>query len=34
VVFQQDLGEDTAAAAARIDSFDPDSSWVAVTEPD
>jgi hypothetical protein len=32
VVFQQDLGEDTAAAAARIDSFDPDSSWVALAE--
>jgi hypothetical protein len=34
VVFQKDLGDDTAAAAAAIQSFDPDSSWVAVTEPD
>ena len=33
VVFQKDLGEDTAAAAAAMTSFDPDSSWVAVTEP-
>ncbi len=34
VVFQKDLGDDTAAAAASIQSFDPDSSWVAVTEAD
>jgi hypothetical protein len=32
VVFQKDLGEGTAAAAAAMVSFDPDSSWVAVTE--
>lgn len=32
VVFQKDLGEDTAAAAAAMMSFDPDASWVAVTE--
>ena len=32
VVFQKDLGEDTAAAAAAMTSFDPDASWVAVTE--
>jgi len=34
VVFQKDLGDDTAAAAAAIQAFDPDSSWIAVTEPD
>jgi Protein of unknown function (DUF2950) len=33
VVFQKDLGENTAAAAAAMVSFDPDASWVAVTEP-
>jgi Protein of unknown function (DUF2950) len=33
VVFQKDLGENTAAAAAAMVSFDPDTSWVAVTEP-
>jgi len=32
VVFQKDLGENTAATAAAMESFDPDSSWVAVTE--
>ena len=32
VVFQKDLGEDTATAAQAIQAFDPDSSWVAVTE--
>jgi hypothetical protein len=32
VVFQKDLGENTAASAAAMESFDPDSSWVAVTE--
>ena len=32
VVFQKDLGEDTAATAAAMVSFDPDTSWVAVTE--
>jgi hypothetical protein len=31
VVFQRDLGENTAATAAAMESFDPDSSWVAVT---
>ena len=34
VVFQKDLGDDTATAAASIQAFDPDSSWVAVTEAD
>jgi hypothetical protein len=33
VVFQKDLGESTAATAAAMVSFDPDTSWVAVTEP-
>ena len=32
VVFQKDLGDDTEAAVAAIDAFDPDSSWTAVTE--
>ena len=32
VVFQKDLGENTAATAAAMVSFDPDSSWVAVTD--
>jgi len=32
VVFQKDLGDDTEAAVASIDAFDPDSSWIAVTE--
>ena len=31
VVFQKDLGEDTEAAVAGIDAYDPDSTWVAVT---
>src|SRR5262245_27511773 len=34
VVFQKDLGEDTETAAAAIDAYDPDSSWIAVTESD
>ena len=32
VVFQKDLGEETADTAAAMTSFDPDASWVAVTE--
>lgn len=32
VVFQKDLGEDTATAVESIESFDPDSSWIAITE--
>ncbi len=32
VVFQKDLGEDTASAVEAIQSFDPDSSWIAITE--
>jgi len=34
VVFQKDLGEDTATAVESIQSFDPDSSWVAVVTPE
>jgi hypothetical protein len=34
VVFQKDLGEDTATAVDAIQSFDPDSSWTAVTPQD
>jgi hypothetical protein len=30
VVFQKDLGEDTATAVESIKSFDPDSSWTAI----
>ena len=30
VVFQKDLGEDTATVVESIKSFDPDSSWTAV----
>jgi len=30
VVFQKDLGEDTATAVEAIQSFNPDSSWVAI----
>jgi hypothetical protein len=31
VVFQKDLGEDTATAVESIQTFDPDSSWIAIT---
>lgn len=31
VVFQRDLGPDTATAAARIQKFDPDLSWARIT---
>ena len=34
VVFQKDLGEDTAAAVEAIQSFDPDSSWTAIVPPE
>jgi hypothetical protein len=34
VVFQKDLGDDTDKAVAGIDAYDPDSTWVAVTESD
>jgi hypothetical protein len=32
VVFQKDLGDETTSAANGIDTFDPDSSWAAVTD--
>lgn len=32
VVFQRDLGDDTATAAGSIQSFDPDGGWVAVVQ--
>jgi Protein of unknown function (DUF2950) len=34
VVFQKDLGEDTATAVEAIQSFDPDSSWTAIVPPE
>jgi hypothetical protein len=34
VVFQKDLGEDTATAVESIQAFDPDSSWIAVAPPE
>ena len=33
VVYQKDLGEDTAAQALRLAEFDPDNSWMAVEVP-
>ena len=33
VVFQKDLGEDTAKAVEAIQAFDPDSSWTAIVPP-
>jgi hypothetical protein len=32
VVFQKDLGEETATAVDAIQSFDPDGSWTQVQE--
>jgi hypothetical protein len=34
VVFQKDLGDDTSTVVETIQSFDPDSSWTAVTPQD
>ena len=34
VVFQNDLGEGTEAAASAMDAYDPDSTWVAVVDAD
>jgi hypothetical protein len=34
VVFQKDLGEDSATAVETIQKFDPDSSWTAIVPPD
>jgi hypothetical protein len=33
VVFQKDLGEDTATVVETMKAFDPDSSWVAIVPP-
>ena len=33
VVFQKDLGEDTATAVEAIKLFDPDGSWTAIAPP-
>ena len=33
VVFQKDLGEETATAVESIQVFDPDSSWTAIVPP-
>jgi hypothetical protein len=30
IVFQKDLGEDTATAVESIEAFDPDRSWIAI----
>lgn len=32
LMFQQDLGEDTAHLAAAITEYDPDASWAPVVE--
>jgi hypothetical protein len=34
VVFQKDLGEDTATVVETIKAFDPDSSWTAIVPPE
>jgi hypothetical protein len=34
VVFQKDLGEDTATLVEGIKSFDPDASWTAIVPPE
>jgi len=34
IVFQKDLGEDTATVVEAINVYDPDSSWVAVVPPE
>jgi Protein of unknown function (DUF2950) len=34
VVFQKDLGEGTERTVATMEAYDPDSSWVALTESD
>jgi hypothetical protein len=33
MVFQKDLGEDTAAVVQSIQAFDPDDSWTAIAPP-
>jgi hypothetical protein len=34
IVFQKDLGEDTAKAVAKIQAYDPDTSWTPVDDDD
>ena len=34
IVFQKDLGEETATLVESIQSFDPDSSWIAIAPPE
>jgi Protein of unknown function (DUF2950) len=34
VVFQKDLGEETATVVETIQKFDPDSTWVAIVPPE
>jgi hypothetical protein len=34
VVFQKDLGEDTATVVETIQKFDPDATWTAIVPPD
>lgn len=34
IVFQKDLGEDTATAVESIQAFDPDSTWIAIVPPE
>ncbi len=34
VVFQKDLGEDTATVVDTIQKFDPDATWTAIVPPD
>jgi hypothetical protein len=34
VVFQKDLGEETATAVESIQAFDPDSTWTAIAPPE
>jgi hypothetical protein len=33
IVYQKDLGEDTATQALRLAEYNPDESWTAVKEP-
>jgi hypothetical protein len=33
VVYQKDLGEETATQASGLTEFDPDKSWTAVESP-
>jgi hypothetical protein len=33
VVYQKDLGESTAEAAAAVTTYDPDGTWTEVKDP-